>query len=225
MLIGVFMSVGYNEVVNYYNNMLPKMEWYHSGKNARLNRANKSLSQIIKPNISVLDVGCGTGITSIHMAKLGAYVTAVDISPVLIDYAKKNSHHENIEYIVSDISEFNIDKAFDVIVFVDVIEHLPMDVFIDFLRRIDLNSGDETIIYVNIPVGDFLVFMAENHCDSLQILEVAYDVDNLCGLFYGKNFKPIHMSIYGIDVNFQYNEFIFARSEFLESYYKNNFKI
>jgi len=212
------MSVGTDEVINYYNNMLPKMEWYHSGNNARLNRANRSLFHIIKPKMSVLDVGCGTGITSSHMAMLGANVTAVDISPVLIDYAKKNSHHENIEYIVSDISKFYSNKKFDAIVFVDVIEHIEKSSFVATLDRLlKSNSSSSTVIYVNIPNGDFLDHVNEN--GEPQIIDLSYRVGELVNIFNWHDFRPIHMFIYDM----QYNEFVFATKTFLCDYYKSKF--
>lgn len=39
--------------------------------------------------IRVLDAGCGTGLMTVELAERGALVTAVDISPALIDIAQK----------------------------------------------------------------------------------------------------------------------------------------
>jgi magnesium-protoporphyrin O-methyltransferase len=39
--------------------------------------------------LRVLDAGCGTGLMTVELAERGAHVTAVDISPSLIDIARK----------------------------------------------------------------------------------------------------------------------------------------
>ena len=38
---------------------------------------------------SILDIGCGNGVSSIKMAELGYNVTALDLSPIFIDAGKK----------------------------------------------------------------------------------------------------------------------------------------
>ena len=38
----------------------------------------------------VLDVGCGTGVVAVTAAMRGAVVTALDLSPVLLDEARRN---------------------------------------------------------------------------------------------------------------------------------------
>lgn len=45
----------------------------------------------IKPHDKVLDVGCGTGVVAITAARLGSTVSAMDLSPALVEFAKKNA--------------------------------------------------------------------------------------------------------------------------------------
>ncbi|MCK5074131.1 MAG: methyltransferase domain-containing protein [Bacteriovoracaceae bacterium] len=40
---------------------------------------------------TILDAGCGTGYLSILLAKAGAYVTGIDISPKMISVAKESA--------------------------------------------------------------------------------------------------------------------------------------
>ena len=46
---------------------------------------------------SVLEIGCGSGIISINLAKRGNQVTAVDINPKAIEATKINSRKNNVE--------------------------------------------------------------------------------------------------------------------------------
>ncbi len=56
----------------------------------------------------VLDAGCGTGAMAAELAQRGAKVTAVDISPQLIDIAKRRLHPaltDNVDFQSGDMSD------------------------------------------------------------------------------------------------------------------------
>jgi ubiquinone/menaquinone biosynthesis C-methylase UbiE len=69
---------------------------------------------------NALDLGCGTGLDSISLAKLGCNVTACDQSAEMIYKAKLNAikHNVNINFIESPVQNISqmTDKKFDVIV-------------------------------------------------------------------------------------------------------------
>ena len=66
----------------------------------------------------VLDMACGAGRHAILLAKKGLIVTAVDLSDNLLSIAKKTANEENlkIEFVKSDIREFNTNLDFDLVV-------------------------------------------------------------------------------------------------------------
>ncbi len=51
----------------------------------------------------VVDLACGTGLHAAYLASLSAQVTACDISPEMIAYARAHHPHPSIEYIVADM--------------------------------------------------------------------------------------------------------------------------
>ncbi|WP_128514126.1 magnesium protoporphyrin IX methyltransferase [Tabrizicola thermarum] len=56
----------------------------------------------------VLDAGCGTGAMAAELAQRGARVTAVDISPQLIDIAHRRLHpalHDQVDFQTGDMSD------------------------------------------------------------------------------------------------------------------------
>lgn len=109
------------------------MSWYKDWFNSEyylkvyshrdLTEAERLVDLIIKntrieKGASVLDMACGAGRHAIGFAGFGYSVTAVDLSELLISVAKKNAEQKNvqIEFILSDILEFDITKRFDLVV-------------------------------------------------------------------------------------------------------------
>lgn len=81
----------------------------------------------------VLDVGCGGGILSEAMAKLGATVTGIDITDKPLEVARLHAEQSglNIDYQQTTIEDFlqkqtacNAEK-FDVITCMEMLEHVP----------------------------------------------------------------------------------------------------
>ena len=50
----------------------------------------------------VLEVGCGSGVVSIHCARNGCDVTAVDINPRAVGLAKRNAAANGVDIQVSE---------------------------------------------------------------------------------------------------------------------------
>ena len=77
-------------------------------------------------NINILDVGCGGGLISVPMKKLGANVVGIDASLKNINIAKTHSKKNNlkIKYICSSPEKLKINKKFDVLLMLEIVEHV-----------------------------------------------------------------------------------------------------
>ena len=207
------------EITEYYDNKLPYFMNDVTNQNPRHGKIKTSLGSIVKRESKVLELGCGIGILSKFMAQLGAKVTAVDLSPKLIEYAQRESAHENIEYVNHDITNMMPATTYDVIVLADVFEHIPCEKINNLMTIIKNASHENTVIYLNIPDGRFQSFMKENHPELLQIVDEVYPLPEIIVTFRLAGFTPIKIDMYGIDVVYQYNEVLFIPDDRMKRYY------
>ena len=77
-------------------------------------------------NIELLDIGCGGGLLSEPMCRLGAKVTAIDASQKNIDVATYHSKKNGlkINYLCSSPEKINLNKKFDIILNMEIVEHV-----------------------------------------------------------------------------------------------------
>ena len=118
-------------------------EWWNpNGKFKPLHQFNPIRISYIKENIiksfkitskrsplkkiKILDIGCGGGLLSEPMCRLGADVTAIDASKKNISVAKLHAKKNNlkIKYICSSPEKLKINYKFDVILNMEIIEHV-----------------------------------------------------------------------------------------------------
>ncbi len=77
-------------------------------------------------DLKILDIGCGGGLLSEPMSRLGAKVTGIDASDKNINVAKLHSKKNNlkINYFCSSPEKFKIKDKFDVILNMEIVEHV-----------------------------------------------------------------------------------------------------
>ena len=76
--------------------------------------------------IKILDIGCGGGLISEPMARLGGQVTGIDAAEKNIKVAKLHSEKSNlkINYLKKSPEEMNEEEKFDVILNLEIVEHV-----------------------------------------------------------------------------------------------------
>ena len=76
--------------------------------------------------INILDIGCGGGLLSEPMSRLGANITGIDASIKNIKIAKLHAKKNGlkINYICSSPEKLKITKKFDVILNMEIVEHV-----------------------------------------------------------------------------------------------------
>jgi 2-polyprenyl-6-hydroxyphenyl methylase/3-demethylubiquinone-9 3-methyltransferase len=77
-------------------------------------------------NLEILDIGCGGGLTCEPLARLGARLTGIDFIENNIKIAKSHSKKNklHINYFLHDLEDIKIVKKFDIILMLEVLEHI-----------------------------------------------------------------------------------------------------
>ncbi|HDO51298.1 MAG TPA: class I SAM-dependent methyltransferase [Rhizobiales bacterium] len=110
---------------------------------AKLTRATAKLG--LKPGMSVVEIGGGWGSFAIRLAKEGAHVTSINVSPEQIAIAKNKAAEagvaERIDFVRQDYRE--VSGQFDRAVSVGMMEHVGIGHFDEYFGKVrDLLKSD-----------------------------------------------------------------------------------
>ena len=151
-------------------------EWWNpQGKFKPLHKFNPIRISYIKNNIvrdlklknkkkplekvKILDVGCGGGLLSEPMNRLGADVVGIDASNNNIKIAKLHAKKNNlkIKYINSSPENFKTQKKFDVILNMEIVEHVDdINFFIKSCSKLLRKNGIMFVATLNKTLKSYL---------------------------------------------------------------------
>jgi len=123
--------------------------------------SNFKLSRTSKPlkKIDILDIGCGGGLLSEPMHRLGASVTGIDASKNNIKIAKLHSKKNklNIKYIHTSPEKLKIKKKFDVILNMEIVEHVEdIDFFLESCSKLLKKNGLMFVATINKTLKSYI---------------------------------------------------------------------
>lgn len=123
---------------------------------------------------NVLDIACGSGYGSAHLAEKAKNVTGVDIDGEVIDYCKKIYPFRNLDFLQIDKNQVleDFSNKFDVIVSLETIEHVADYEF--FLTKLKKYLKDEGRIILSTPNNFKKINPPENkfHVREFDIMEL-----------------------------------------------------
>ena len=115
------------------------------------NSIKKILNLYNTKKLSHLDIGCGNGYLTKKISNYFEQSVGIDISKSAISQTKKN-YNGKIKFYRKKIS--NINKKFNFITIIEVIEHLYSPD--DFLKKLSLVADNKTTILITTPYHSFV---------------------------------------------------------------------
>ena len=122
--------------------------------NFKLKNKSKPLS-----GINILDIGCGGGLLSEPMSRMGANVTGIDASDKNIKIAKLHSKKNKlkINYLCSSPEKLKITKKFDVILNMEIVEHVEdIDFFLKSCSALLKKNGLMFVATINKTLKSYV---------------------------------------------------------------------
>jgi len=149
--------------------------WDPEGKFKPLHKFNPIRIKYIKENIinnfklknkfrplsgiNILDIGCGGGLLSEPMSRMGANVTGIDASDKNIKIAKLHSKKNKlkINYLCSSPEKLKITKKFDVILNMEIVEHVEdVDFFLKSCSKLLKKNGLMFVATINKTLKSYI---------------------------------------------------------------------
>ena len=149
--------------------------WDPEGKFKPLHKFNPIRIKYIKENIinnfklknkfrplsgiNILDIGCGGGLLSEPMSRMGANVTGIDASDKNIKIAKLHSKKNKlkINYLCSSPENLKIKKKFDVILNMEIVEHVEdIDFFLKSCSKLLKKNGLMFVATINKTLKSYI---------------------------------------------------------------------
>ena len=106
-----------------------------------------------------MDIGCGGGLLSEPMARLGASVTGIDASHKNIQIAKLHSKKNTlkISYFCSSPEKLKVKRKFDVILNMEIIEHVEdVDFFLKSCSKLLKKNGLMFVATINKTLKSYV---------------------------------------------------------------------
>ena len=123
-------------------------------KSLKLKNQEKPLQKV-----SILDVGCGGGLLSEPMKKLGAEVVGIDASEKNIQVAKLHAKKNNLDinYFCTSPENFTKNMKFDVVLNMEIVEHVEdVDFFLKSSAKLLKRGGIMFVATLNKTLKSYL---------------------------------------------------------------------
>ena len=154
------------------------------------------------PKVNILDLGCSEGLGTLLLAGDFHVATGVDFDEEAIQWAQSNLEEgSNISFKHDDFLD-KVYGEFDVVVALDVIEHIPMEREEEFFQTVTSNLNDDGYCIIGTPnitasqyssepsrIGHINLFSAEKLRDTVRMY-----FKNV--FLFGMNDEVVHTGFY-----------------------------
>ena len=163
-------------------------------------------------NLKILDIGCGGGLISEPMSRLGAKITGIDASDKNIQVAKLHAKNNNLKINYLNTTPENLDQhnEFDIILNLEVVEHVEnLDLYLSSCFKLLKKNGIMFTATINrtltsyikaivgaeyvlrwLPIGthDWNKFIKPEELEE-KLTDLNFSITDLSGLNYNPIFQ------------------------------------
>ena len=131
----------------------PTYEYNRIADRKRVDFIAEVLKNSLPPNGKILDVGCGNGVISRHLGKLGYNVLGIDVSEKTIETARSLTTLPNVSFQTKSAEELVASgERYDAVICSEVLEHLnDPGALLDVLYQTLAENGK---LIVTVPNGN-----------------------------------------------------------------------
>jgi 2-polyprenyl-3-methyl-5-hydroxy-6-metoxy-1,4-benzoquinol methylase len=149
--------------------------------NDRVDAAWKTIITYVDNPGNILEIGCGIGAmcNRLNLRWPNAIIKGIDISEKSIDVAKNLFESANCKFFTSLPEEFDNKKKFDLILLIDVIEHVEKSQRMELLSFIENNLSENGMLLLAFPTPYILDINRKFFPERLQPVEENVSIADL----------------------------------------------
>jgi SAM-dependent methyltransferase len=208
------------EVENYYDARVEAKLRDFTHFNPRIEAAIETIAEWAPANPRrVLEIGCGIGATSWRMARAWprAEVIGYDISPVSIDVARRCFKLPNLSYHIAQNEQGAPEGTFDLIVMMDVYEHVHRQDRTKLHGAIRSMLTDESRCVFSIPTPLLQQTMRISSPEDLQPVDEEIAIEDVVRLAEETDTHVLYFRELGIWQYGDYAHFVLGRYALLKA--------
>ena len=141
--------------VAYYRHRAAEYDLTSYGDVPRADRRIGSLIGQLRPVGDILEIACGTGIWTRHLAARARSLTALDAAPEMIALARQRVADPSVTFLAADVLDWVPPRRFDTVFFAFWLSHVPASAFGRFwsVVRSALVSDGRVLFVDDLPAA------------------------------------------------------------------------
>jgi len=158
----------------------------------------KFVYRMISENDDVLEVGCGSGLGAMFLSQKCKHVTGIDLRDDEIKEANSIKRRKNVTFLKKDFYKMKSNKKYDVLIALDVIEHMNEEDGKRFLQHTKKYLKKEGMIIIGTPSIYSYPFQGKisqvDHIKCYDLKELELAMQNNFGriLSFSMNDEVVH---------------------------------
>jgi SAM-dependent methyltransferase len=116
----------------------------------RADRRIEALLEQLRPDGDILEIACGTGIWTRHLAGHARSLTALDAAPEMIALARQRVADPSVTFVAADVLDWVPLRRYDTVFFGFWLSHVPASAFGRFWSVVrSALAGDGRVLFVD----------------------------------------------------------------------------